>query len=155
MAVDARRTLPSVDALLRSGPGVRAARAVGRAPLKQAVLRTLDEVRAEVAAGADPPIADEILARAAGRASRVANGLTRVINATGVILHTNLGRAPLGPHAREAVARAAFGYADLEVDRDTGMRGKRSTRAEVLLTALTGAEDALVVNNCAAALLLS
>jgi L-seryl-tRNA(Ser) seleniumtransferase len=155
MAVDARRTLPSVDALLRSGPGVRAARAVGRAPLKQAVLRTLDEVRAEVAAGADAPIADEILARAAGRASRVANGLTRVINATGVILHTNLGRAPLGPHAREAVARAAFGYADLEVDRDTGMRGKRSTRAEVLLTSLSGAEDALVVNNCAAALLLS
>jgi L-seryl-tRNA(Ser) seleniumtransferase len=155
MAVDARRTLPSVDALLRSGPGVRAARAVGRAPLKLAILRTLDEVRAEVAAGAEPPIADEILARAAGRASRVANGLTRVINATGVILHTNLGRAPLGPHARDAVARAAAGYADLEVDRESGTRGKRSTRAETLLTSLTGAEDALVVNNCAAALLLS
>jgi len=155
MTVDARRTLPSVDTLLRSGPGVRAARAVGRAPLKQAILRTLDEVRAEVAAGAQPPIADEILARAAGRASRVANGLTRVINATGVILHTNLGRAPLGAHASEAVARAASGYADLEVDRESGARGKRSTRAERLLTAMTGADDALVVNNCAAALLLS
>jgi L-seryl-tRNA(Ser) seleniumtransferase len=155
MAVDARRTLPSVDALLRSGPGARAARAVGRAPLKQAILATLDEVRAEVAAGAEPPIADEILARAAGRASRVANGLTRVINATGVILHTNLGRAPLGPHAREAVAHAAAGYADLEVDRDSGLRGRRSARVDALLTALTGAEDALVVNNCAAALLLS
>jgi len=125
MTVDARRTLPSVDTLLRSGPGVRAARAVGRAPLKQAILRTLDEVRAEVAAGTQPPIADEILARAAGRASRVANGLTRVINATGVILHTNLGRAPLGADASQAVARAASGYADLEVDRESGARGKR------------------------------
>ena len=155
MAVDARRTLPSVDVLLRSGPGKRAARAVGRAPLKAAILRTLDEIRSEVADGGEPPIADEILARAVGRASRVANGLTRVINATGVILHTNLGRAPLGEHARDAVARAALGYADLEVDRDSGRRGKRSTRAEALLTALTDAEDALVVNNCAAALLLS
>ena len=155
MAVDGRRTLPSVDALLRSGPGVRASKAVGRATLKQAIARTLDEVRAEVAAGAQTPIADEILARAAGRASRVATGLTRVINATGVILHTNLGRAPLGPHARAAVVRAAGGYADLEVDRDSGLRGRRSTRVDATLTALTGAEDALVVNNCAAALLLA
>ena len=155
MSSDARRTLPSVDALLRSGPGVRAAQAIGRAPLKQAVARTLDEVRAEVAAGGGVPIADEILARAAERASAVARGLMRVINATGVIVHTNLGRAPLGPHAAGAVTRAAHGYADLEVDRGSGSRGKRSTRAEALLTALTGAEDALVVNNCAAALLLS
>jgi L-seryl-tRNA(Ser) seleniumtransferase len=72
-----------------------------------------------------------------------------------VVLHTNLGRAPLPEAAARAAARAARTYSDLEVDRETGKRGKRSTRAEALLIALTGAEDALVVNNCAAALLLS
>jgi L-seryl-tRNA(Ser) seleniumtransferase len=78
-----------------------------------------------------------------------------VINATGVILHTNLGRAPVPERATRAAANAARGYSDLEVDRETGTRGRRSTRAEALLLALTGAEDALVVNNCAAALLLA
>ena len=78
-----------------------------------------------------------------------------VINATGVILHTNLGRAPLPERAARAAARAARNYADLEVDRETGRRGKRGRHAELLLTALTGAEAALVVNNCAAALLLA
>jgi L-seryl-tRNA(Ser) seleniumtransferase len=154
-ASDARRTVPSVDALLRSEPGTRAAEVVGRALLKREVARALAEVRAAAAAGTPPPDDDEILARAAGRASRVASGLTQVINATGVVLHTNLGRAPLAPDAVRAVARAAGSYGDLEVDRETGARGKRSTRAEAMLIALTGAEDALVVNNCAAALMLS
>ena len=88
------------------------------------------------------------------RASYVASGLTPVINATGVVLHTNLGRAPLPARAAEAAARAA-GYGDLEVDRRSGERGRRTSRAEAMLLALIGAEDALVVNNCAAALLLS
>src|SRR5262249_17935742 len=74
---------------------------------------------------------------------------------SGVIRHANLGRAPLGGSAVKAVTRAATGYADLEVDRDGGTRGKRSSRAELMLAALTGAEDALVVNNCAAALVLA
>ena len=77
-----------------------------------------------------------------------------MINATGVILHTNLGRAPLPERAIKAAARAARGYSDLEVDRETGARGRRSSRAEAMLIALTGADDALVVNNCAAALML-
>ena len=101
------------------------------------------------------PANDEILARAVSRASHIATGLTPVINATGVILHTNLGRAPLPERAVLAAARAARGYSDLEVDRDSGKRGKRSSRAEAMLLALTGAEDALVVNNCAAALMLA
>jgi L-seryl-tRNA(Ser) seleniumtransferase len=95
------------------------------------------------------------MARAVAVASQIATGLTPVINATGVVLHTNLGRAPLPGSAARAAARAASHYTDLEVDRETGKRGKRSTRAESLLLALTGAEDALVVNNCAAALMLS
>jgi L-seryl-tRNA(Ser) seleniumtransferase len=95
------------------------------------------------------------MARAVALAARMSFGLTRVINATGVVLHTNLGRAPLPEAAVRAVARAARGYADLEVDRESGKRGRRTVRAEFLLTALTGAEDALVVNNNAAALLLA
>jgi L-seryl-tRNA(Ser) seleniumtransferase len=152
---DARRKVPSVDALLRSRPGQRAATAVGRPVLKRTLTITLDEVRAAAAAGVDPPSDDEILARAAGRAAKVTFGLTPVINATGVILHTNLGRAPLAASAVKAVTRTASGYADLEIDRDEGTRGRRSGRAELMLAALTGAEDALVVNNCAAALVLT
>jgi L-seryl-tRNA(Ser) seleniumtransferase len=149
---DARRSLPSVDSLLRSPPGKRAAASVGRPLLKHSIAETLEELRGS---GATSPGNDEILARAAGRASRIATGLTPVINATGVILHTNLGRAPLPERAVRAVARAARGYSDLELDRETGTRGRRSARVETMLRALTGAPDALVVNNCAAALMLS
>jgi L-seryl-tRNA(Ser) seleniumtransferase len=81
-------------------------------------------------------------------------GIRRVINATGVILHTNLGRAPLSRAARAAVAGEAAGYCTLEYDSMSGSRGRRGARVEELLIELTGAEDALVVNNCAAAALL-
>lgn len=82
------------------------------------------------------------------------SGLRRVINATGVILHTNLGRAPLSDAARRAVAEEAAGYCSLEYDLAGGERGRRGGRVEDLLAQLTGAEQALVVNNCAAAALL-
>ena len=87
------------------------------------------------------------MARALALASSTASGLVRVINATGVLLHTGLGRAPLPERAAAAAAKAGLGYVDLEIDRDTGARGRRSSRAERWLTSLTGAEDALVVNN--------
>ncbi|HET9672796.1 MAG TPA: L-seryl-tRNA(Sec) selenium transferase, partial [Actinomycetota bacterium] len=96
-----------------------------------------------------------LLARALGRASRAANGTVPVINATGVILHTNLGRAPLPERAVRAVARAARAYTDVEIDRETGRRSKRGRHLQVLLTAITGAEAAIAVNNCAAALLVA
>jgi L-seryl-tRNA(Ser) seleniumtransferase len=152
---DARRKVPSVDALLRSEPGHRAATTFGRALMKQTLTQALEEVRVAAATGTPPPTDDEVLARAAARASAVATGLTPVINATGVVLHTGLGRAPLPAAAARAAARAARSYTDLEVDRTTGSRGRRTHRAEALLTALTGAEAALVVNNCAAGLLLA
>jgi L-seryl-tRNA(Ser) seleniumtransferase len=155
MADDVRRKVPSVDALLRSDPGRRATATFGRALLKRTLARALDEVREQAAAGVAPPPDDEILARAVRRASRVFHGLTPVINATGVMLHTNLGRAPLAASAVRAVTKAAKDYADLEVDRDSGGRGARGARVETLLAAITDAEDALVVNNCAAALVLS
>jgi L-seryl-tRNA(Ser) seleniumtransferase len=154
-APEPRRRVPSVDALLRGEPGKRAARSLGRPVVKLALQRTLEQVRAAVAKGEDPLADDEILARALALASDVATGLTPVINATGVVLHTGLGRAPLPEAAARAAARAAAGYSDLEVDRVTGRRGRRTARAELLLRSLTGAEAALVVNNGAAGVLLS
>jgi L-seryl-tRNA(Ser) seleniumtransferase len=103
----------------------------------------------------EPPADEVVMARAVNLAARMTFGLSAVVNATGVVLHTNLGRAPLPDEAVRAVARTARHYSDLEVERGTGRRGKRTSRAEFLLTALTDAEDALVVNNNAAALLLS
>ncbi len=144
-----------MDSLLRSEPGKRAAAVLGRPLLKRTLSEVLELVRHEAGKGATPPPGDEILAMAASHASSVSKGLTSVINATGVVLHTNLGRAPLATTAVQAVSRAARTYADLEIDRSTGNRGKRSGRAETTLAAITGAEDALVVNNCAAALLLA
>ncbi|MCD6021821.1 MAG: selenocysteine synthase [Actinomycetia bacterium] len=155
MAVDVRRKVPSVDALLRSGPARRAASTLGRPLLKRMLEDVLAEVRSAAAGGENPPPDEVLLARALGRASRAAQGMVPVINATGVILHTNLGRAPLPERAARAVARAARSYTDIEVDRRTGRRGGRGGHAETLLTALTGAEGAMVVNNCAAALLLA
>jgi L-seryl-tRNA(Ser) seleniumtransferase len=95
------------------------------------------------------------MARAVNLAARMTFGLTAAINATGVLLHTNLGRAVLPDEAVRAVARTARHYSDLEVERESGRRGKRTVRAEFLLAALTGAEDTLAVNNNAAALLLT
>ena len=155
MAVDLRRKVPSVDALLRSDPARRAAKSLGRPLLKRMLEEVLAEVRSAAAMGEDPPPEEILLARALGRASQAAQGMVPVINATGVILHTNLGRAPLPERAARAAARAARSYTDIEVDRESGRRGKRGRHAEILLTALTGAEAAMVVNNCAAALLLA
>ena len=155
MAVDVRRKVPSVDVLLRSDPARRATRTLGRHLIKRMLEDVLAEVRSAAADGEDPPPGEVLLARALGRASLAAQGMVPVINATGVILHTNLGRAPLPERAARAAARAARSYTDIEVDRETGRRGKRGRHAEILLTALTGAEGAMVVNNCAAALLLA
>jgi L-seryl-tRNA(Ser) seleniumtransferase len=95
MAVDVRRKVPSVDALLRSDPARRATTSLGRVLLKRMLEDVLADVRSAAALGEDPPPHDIILARALGRASHAAQGMVPVINATGVILHTNLGRAGL------------------------------------------------------------
>ena len=127
----------------------------GREVVRQAIRSVLEAARTRVARGGDAPGDEILMARTVNLAARMSFGLSAVVNATGVVLHTNLGRAPLPEEAVRAVGRAARGYTDLEVDRETGRRGRRTARAEFLLTALTGAEDALVVNNNASALLLT
>ena len=149
---DARRRLPSVDALLRTDPATRAVDRFGRSVVRRAIQVVLDGARR---ARRGVPDEEVLLATSVRLAATMSYGLSRVINATGVALHTNLGRASLPDEAAKAAARAATSATDLEVDRGTGKRGRRTGRAEFLLTALTGAEDALVVNNNAAALLLT
>jgi L-seryl-tRNA(Ser) seleniumtransferase len=124
--------------------------------------RTLvvDAVRATVASareGAPAPLDDEAWGHAiAGRLAELSRpSLRRVINATGIVLHTNLGRAPLADVAVDAIAAMATGYSNLEFDLARGARGSRYTHCASVLRELTGADDALVVNNCAAALVLA
>ena len=112
--------------------------------------------RARLGEGADPRSIDVLAAAVLVRLDADAGGLpARVVNATGVILHTNLGRAPWPEAAIRAATDAAHGPLFLELDRETGRRGHRFRRAEEHLVALTGGEDALVTNNCAAALALA
>jgi L-seryl-tRNA(Ser) seleniumtransferase len=149
------RDLPSVEALLQSaGPLIGE---YGR-PLTLAALRLiLDEARARFKARPEAglPSTDAILARAESQlAAWTASTLLPVINATGVILHTNLGRAPMSRATIQAMAEAAEDYSTLEYDLDKGQRGSRLIHAEAVLQKLTGAEAALVVNNNASAVLL-
>ncbi len=141
---------------------------IGARHLSSLARRVTDELRREILARssttAGPASADNgsranLLMEAEKRLAaahndEAATGLRRVINATGVVLHTNLGRAPLSDAARRAIVDKAAGYCSLEYDVVTGERGRRGPRAEDLLASLTGAEAALVVNNCAAAALL-
>jgi L-seryl-tRNA(Ser) seleniumtransferase len=146
--------LPQVDALLGSDAAAAHVDRFGRRPLTAAVRATLDEVRAEARAGHPVPDPEEVLARAvADLRHRRARRLTRVVNATGVILHTNLGRAPLSAAAREAAVEAA-GYATVEYDLDEGRRGSRTAHVGSLAAELCGTPAATVVNNGAAALVL-
>ncbi len=150
------RALPQVQRLLEQPEAVRLARASSRARVAAAFRAVLDEVRTELRAGAveTPTVADLVdRADALITADRLP-GLRRVINATGVIIHTNLGRAPLAAEAAAAVAAAAQGYCNLELNLETGGRGARAQAVAPLLCELTGAKAALAVNNAAAAVLL-
>jgi L-seryl-tRNA(Ser) seleniumtransferase len=143
------RDLPSVDELLRDErlAGEPRALAVG------AARAALERMREEIRAGADPgePV-ERVLAELATRRSP---RLQRVLNATGVVVHTNLGRAPLAPAALARVTDVAGGYSNLELDLGDGRRGSRHSHLADALRRLTGAESALVVNNNAAAVLLA
>ena len=149
---DPRRQLPSIDTLL-VGPGVAALLSDHpRALVVKAARLAVEAARAS--GGAMPPEGWDAAVRAA--ALRLAEpSLAPVINATGVVLHTNLGRAPLAEAAIASMTRVARGYAALEYDLGRGTRGSRHAHCRDLLVELTGAADALVVNNAAGALLLA
>ena len=151
------RHLPQVDRLI-DALGPEGSAGTGEEPhaLKAAAARrVIDEARGAIGGGAPAPTMEQLAASAsrlleAGRRRRV----VPVVNAAGVLLHTNLGRAPMGRRQLDAVVAVAAGYSNLEFDLAEGRRGSRYDHARELLCALTGAEAALVVNNNAAAVLL-
>jgi len=156
------RLLPSIDALLHSPTAEKISTETGKPHLTILARTTMDSLRRELS---DKQNGDRIYAREDLLAfaemrlestwqNERKSSLRKVINATGVIIHTNLGRAPLSENARRALLETASGYCNLEYDITTGKRGKRGAKVEEFLTELTGAESALVVNNCAAAAFL-
>jgi len=153
------RIVPAIEGM-RQREGVRALEAThGTDATVNALRASANALRNAIAAGQGPVDADAAAAsiEAAARAALTAGArgsLRPVINATGVVIHTNLGRAPIAPVALARVAAIASGYSNLEYDLAQGTRGSRTVHAESLITTLTGAEAAIVVNNNAAATLL-
>ena len=149
------KNIPAVDSLMNTATAQNLSALYGRDLLLQALRETLEDLRAEVQSGQSVPDSASILARTETTLQRwLEPSLKPVINATGIILHTNLGRAPLSEETLQAMRDAAAGYSNLEFDLSAGKRGKRWLHAESLLQRLTGAESALVVNNNAAAVML-
>ena len=156
------RNVPSVDRLIRTDVAIELAKRIGIKRVTALARLVTSEIRTAVQSeseSANGQSAESLLINATQRLEEVATlesrlGIRNVINATGVVLHTNLGRAPLSKAAQTAISEEAARYCTLEYDNASGLRGKRGARAEALLRELTGAEEALVVNNCAAAALL-
>ncbi len=149
------RALPSVDQLLKTEPAISLVGRYGRPLTVEAIRQAVAGSRADAVAGVPAPSMDQIMDRAGELLQLwLRPTLISVINASGVILHTNLGRAPLSRAAAQAARVFSEGYCTLEYNLERGSRSNRSVHAEALLTRLTGAEAALVVNNNAAAVLL-
>lgn len=149
------RSLPSVDKLLQSSPGQQWIAEYGRPLTVQAIRQALENARQRFTQTGEVPQADILIENVDQLLIQwTAPRLRQVINATGVILHTNLGRAPLSQAAMRAMETVAQGYSNLEYDLNKGRRGSRYEHTTDLLVRLTGAEDALVVNNNASAVLL-
>ncbi len=146
------RCLPSVSELLKQAEDLIAQ--AGHDLVAQTLREVLAQTRADILSGAQPPTATALLEAARAQLRALIDYPRPLINATGVVIHTNLGRAPLSQAAQQAMQAAAAGYSALEFDLRSGQRGRRGQQAEQLLCALTGAEDALIVNNCAAATVL-
>jgi L-seryl-tRNA(Ser) seleniumtransferase len=150
------RSLPSVDHLLQNPSVVEWVSGYGRPLTVDAVRQVLENARQEHRADGAVPPPDRLVERIGDLLRRwTTPSLISVINATGVVLHTNLGRAPLSRAAQQAVLEVSSGYSNLEFDLERGKRGSRLLHAETLLRQLTGAEAALVVNNNASAVLLA
>jgi len=151
------RRLPAIDRLLAEPALRRQAGDIPHGLLVEAAQQAVAELRREVLAGGSPDLSPAAVAARAAALAEEKNlpALRPVINATGTLLHTNLGRAPLAPAALEAVEAVSRGYSNLEFDLVSGERGHRYSHIEELLLRLTGAEAATVVNNNAGAVLLA
>ena len=153
------RRLPAVNRVLESAALRELANVLPVGALAEAARSVIDSSRAALISGAEEtaPTDAETLGREAAALAlrRVAPVLQAAVNATGIVLHTGLGRARLAPAAAAAIAEIAASHCNLEIDRDTGKRGSRRESVRALLCELTGAEDAAVVNNCAGAVFLS
>lgn len=152
------RQIPSIDELLHQPRLAKLAARIPRELLVEVARAVLAGVRDEITGNVSvipviPADLEDVIAREVERI--LARTLQPVINASGVILHTNLGRAPLASAVLEEFRQTAIHYCNLEYDLETGARGKRDLHTSELLARLTGAEDAIVVNNCAAAILLA
>lgn len=154
------RFLPAVDSLLDSAIVKTMETEIGAQKLADLARLAIADLRQEISENDNGELSKEILFKKAERllqqklASLKLKQFKPIINATGIIIHTNLGRAPLSEAAISAVAQIASGYCTLEYDLEIGKRGRRGRQAEELLCELTGAESALIVNNCAAAAFL-
>ena len=151
----AYRQLPSVERVLSYERVGQLIEEHSRQIVVDTVRQALGDARLTIAGGGEAPDASEIVTAVCAQIEALNRPWPRhIINATGVVLHTNLGRAPLSDEAIEAMRRAAHGYSDLELDLDTGRRGSRQARISDLVARATGAEAALVVNNNASAVML-
>jgi len=152
---DELRKLPSVDRLLQEPAVQNLVQTYGHELTVEGLRHALDTIRQQIRGGIPCPPPGEIAVLAVDYLNALARPTLRpVINASGVIIHTNLGRAPLSAETQAAMLDAARGYTNLEYDLEAGQRGSRYVHAEQLLCRLTGAEAALVVNNNAGAVLL-
>ncbi len=150
------RHLPSVDRLLSDRRIKRLSQTYSHTLLVELVRKQLEKARQAISVGNPCPAIDEIVAAVSAQLNFLESpSLHTVVNATGVILHTNLGRALLSQEAISAMDAVASGYCNLEYDLDSGRRGSRQIHVEPILCQLTGAEAALVVNNNAAGVLLA
>ncbi len=146
--------LPSIDTLLRASAGLETQ--YGHAGTVRALRETVERARQAVLAGGPIPDSASLIEQAAAALARDAQPTLRpVINASGVIIHTNLGRAPLSAAALDAIRAVGGGYSTLEYDLEPGQRGKRDRHIERILRDVTGAEAGMVVNNNAAGVLLA
>jgi L-seryl-tRNA(Ser) seleniumtransferase len=150
------RLLPSVDELLQSSTGQRLIEQYSRVLTLHVLRASIAQARLDILNGSACPSSDALLATAENALQAVQQPRLRpIINATGVIINTNLGRAPLSAEALQAVQQVAGGYSNLEYDLEEGKRGSRHSHITDLLRELTGAEAAIVTNNNAAAVLLA
>jgi L-seryl-tRNA(Ser) seleniumtransferase len=153
--VNPLRHLPNIDRLLKSSGALDLVRSYGREATRDALRIALDAARQWIRQGGNAPAALELLSAAASwLRNRYTPTLRPVINATGIILHSDLGRIPVSEAAQQMIMGVAASYNTLEYELDDGKRGKREQHIESLITKVTGAEAALVVNNNSAALLL-